>query len=102
MQLKRSAKLLTVIGLTTKHAISHNIHAVSNSFVTNDYFPKLIRKIISTNTFLQCFTLRRHEIQVPIDKKRFESRIKFLKPSHSDVDRILKTFVGVCDPHNLV
>ena len=28
---------------------SHNIHVVSGSFVTNDYFPKLIRKIWTNN-----------------------------------------------------
>ena len=54
VQLKRSAKVLTVIGFTTKHAVGH---------IT------------------------------------FESRIKFC---HSDVDRILKTFYGVCDTDNLV
>ena len=32
-------------------SLSHNIHVVSGSFITNGYFPKLIRKIISTNKF---------------------------------------------------
>ena len=49
VHLKRLAKLLTVIGITTKHAI-RRINFISDSFVTNDYFPKLIRKIISTKT----------------------------------------------------
>ena len=53
MQLKRSAKLLTVIGLTTRHAVCRMTYVVSDSFVTNDNFPKLIRKIISTNNFLK-------------------------------------------------
>ena len=33
-------------------SLSHNIHAVSGSFITNKYFLKLIRKIISANIFL--------------------------------------------------
>ena len=32
-------------------SMPHNIHVVSGSFIANDYFPKLIRKIISTNNF---------------------------------------------------
>ena len=30
-------------------SLSHNIHVVSGSFITNDYVPKFIRKILSTN-----------------------------------------------------
>ena len=43
VQIKRSAKLLTVSGLT-KSAVCR-IHVISYSFVTNDYLPNLIRKI---------------------------------------------------------
>ena len=32
-------------------SLSHNIHVGSDSFVTNDKFPKLIRKIISIKQF---------------------------------------------------
>ena len=54
VQLKRSAKLLTVIGLITKHTVCCiKLHVVSDAFVPNDYFPKLIRKIIATNNFLK-------------------------------------------------
>ena len=34
-------------------SLSHNIHVVSDSFVTNDYIPKMIRQISSINNFLK-------------------------------------------------
>ena len=45
MQLKREAKLLTVTGLNTKHADCRIIFVISNTFVTNNNFSELIRKI---------------------------------------------------------
>ena len=41
MQLKRGAKLLTIVGLTTKHADSR-VTFISNTFVTYDYLSELI------------------------------------------------------------
>ena len=55
MQLKREAKLLTVIGINAKHAdcrIIFMLQCISNTFVTNDNFSELIRKISPTyNSF---------------------------------------------------
>ena len=41
-------------------SLLHNIHVVSGSFITNDYFPKLIRKILSTNNFSELI----HQVSV--------------------------------------
>ena len=65
MQLKREAKLLTVIGLNTNHAESHYIYVISNTFVTNDNFSELIRKISPIYNFFE-FILSHHKIPVPI------------------------------------
>ena len=51
VQIKRAAKLLTVIGLTTKHAVC----GISDSFITNNYFLELIWKIIPANIFFLKF-----------------------------------------------
>ena len=54
----------------------------------NDYFPRLIRKIISDNNFTKLI----HQVTIKFGfrqawfKKRFESYL------HSGIDRILKTF----------
>ena len=51
MQLKREAKLLTVIGLNTKHADCRIIFVISNTLVTNDNFSELIEKIVGRADF---------------------------------------------------
>ena len=66
MQLKREAKLLTVIGLNTKHADCRIIFVISNTFVTNDNFSELIRKISPTFIFFLIYILSHHKIPVPI------------------------------------
>ena len=66
MQLKREAKLLTMIGLNTKHADSHYIYVVSNTFITYNNFSELNRKISLTLIFFLIYILSRHKIPVPI------------------------------------
>ena len=43
-QIKRAAKLLTVTGLTTKHAVFRITFLYPILFIVNDYFSKLNRK----------------------------------------------------------
>ena len=70
MQLKREAKLSTVIGLITKHAdcrITLLLYPIiSNTFVTHDYFSELIGKVSPTNIFFSIYRPSHHKIPVPI------------------------------------
>ena len=66
VQLKREAKLLTVIGLNTKHADCRIIFMLSYTFVTYDNFFLTDQK---NQPYLQCFwiyILSHHKIPVPI------------------------------------
>ena len=66
VQLKREAKLLTVIGLSTKHADCDYIYVISNTFVTYDNVFELIRKISLTCILFLIYILRHHKSPVPI------------------------------------
>ena len=53
-QIRKSSKLLTVIGSTTKHAVCRIIFMLYLiPFFTNDYFPKLIRPTIFLNLYTE-------------------------------------------------
>ena len=66
MQLKSEAKLLTVIGLKTKHA-DCRITFVANTLVTCFNFSELIRKISPTHIFLgEICILNQRKFLVPI------------------------------------
>ena len=52
-------------------SLSHNIHVVIVVFVTNTCFPQLIRKIISTNNFLN-FLLKKGNRNVQEEPQKFE------------------------------
>ena len=53
----RTFEYMQNIRITNKHTEhSHNIHVVSGSFIKNDYFSKLIRKICRPTIFLNLNT----------------------------------------------
>ena len=64
MQLKTEAKLLTVIGLTTKHVDCRVIYVIFNTFVTYYILSELIGKVSLIYIF---YILSHHKIPVPID-----------------------------------
>ena len=49
--IKEGSKVINLIGLNTKHADCRIIFVISNTFVTNDNFFQLIRKISPTYIF---------------------------------------------------
>ena len=64
MQLKR--KVVTVIGLITKHVVCHNIlNVVTNLLIARNYSTELCRKVISANNFSLNCTLSRHIVTAP-------------------------------------
>ena len=62
MQLRREAKLSTVIVLIT-YRLSHYIDIISNTFVTHDYFSELIRTI---SLFIFNLTFNDHKFKVNV------------------------------------
>ena len=67
MQLKREAKLLTMIGEQLNMQTVALIHIISSAFVTYYKFSELIRKISPTyNIFFSIYRPSHHKILVPI------------------------------------
>ena len=80
MQLKRAATVVNRDQVNDQGCgQSHSIYVVSDSFITNGYFPKLIRKIIPSSNvseFIHQFPIK-FKLRQALFKSRFESLIIF-------------------------